>query len=97
MNNHTDNSDKQTEEDKRAESFIIAMVFIGIVLYELLPSWVSSSQKGAVFLFCLAIGFMGAYYPERTRQLWNILIEWFRKLVNVIFSFFSANLKKDDK
>lgn len=50
-------------EEKKAEAFLIAMIFFGFFLYEILPFYKSES-----FLLCLAIGFAGMYYEKRTGE-----------------------------
>ena len=72
--------------DKRAKWFLIGMLFVGIFLYSIMPQNWSSDFKGGVFLLCLAIGYLGGYHPERTKEVWNLIFGFFKKLFNFITS-----------
>ena len=82
----------ESKMDKKAESFIVGMAVVGLVLYTLAPQSWSADVKGAIFLLCLAVGYLGAYHPERTKQVWDLV--WLLLVAYMLRIVFFADVKR---
>jgi len=85
------NDQAESLEEKKAGSFLLGMIVLGIVLYVISPKSWSGDLRGGIFLFCLAIGLLGQYMPEQRHEITTWVVGIFKAFIKRLFPSISSD------